>query len=293
MKRRILAVLMLVAFCFCGAGELTSARAAVQVVYVAANYLPVYQQPSTGARCLGIMAYGEAMYCLAAAGSWAMVKNTSGAVGYCAKGGLSTQNPNNISCYVYINTAGTAVYRYPNLYSKVLMKLPLNACFRAVAVTQDRQWIRLQNGSHYGYVPLSRISTQKITVQTPTKADRIAILAANLIGRNYAYGAEGSAKFDCSGLTLYVYKNAAGINLYRTSAQQAADSRFKKISTLSSLKRGDLLCFSTESSSIDHVGIYIGSGKFIHASQSKGQVVASDLNTSYWKSSFRWARRIV
>jgi len=296
MKKRVLVFLMALVLCVCGMGECVPARAAVKIVYVVSNLLPVYQKPSTSSRHLGTMAYGEAMYCLAISGSWALVKNNSGAAGYCARGGLSTQNPNKLSSNVYINTANTSIYRYPSVYSKVLMKLGLNSCYKAVAVTKDGQWVRLQNGRHYGYVPLKFVSNRKTVAQSApsmSRADRVAILAVSQKGKGYAYGAEGSAKFDCSGLTWYVYKYGAGVTLPRSSAQQAADTRFQKISNMSALKRGDLLCFSTSGGGIDHVGVYIGSGKFIHASQSKGQVVTSELDTDYYRGSFRWARRIV
>ena len=292
MKRRILALLMLALFCLAAAGEFTAACAAAQKVYVSSNTLKVYKKAQTSSSVLGTMGYGEKLTRIATSGNWAKVKNSSGAVGYCKKSGLSTKNLNSIKKTVYINAANTKVYKLPSTSSKVLMRLKLNSKYTAVAKTADGNWYRLKNGGNYGYVQVKHTSASKVAVVKTTKADEIVQLARNQVGKSYAYGAEGPNKFDCSGLTYYVYKNAAGKTLKRESKAQASDGRFKKISAYSSVKKGDLLCFDTGSGYVDHVGVYIGDGKMVHASQSKGEVITSDLS-SYWKKAFICARRIV
>lgn len=124
-----------------------------------------------------------------------------------------------------------------------------------------------------------------------TKAERVVILAKAQVGKTYAYGAEGPSKFDCSGFTHYVYRYAVGKTLRRESVEQGTDSRFSTIRSLSSLKVGDLLCFKTSGSAIDHVGVYIGGGKFIHASASAGKVLQSNFD-GYWQDAFVWAKRV-
>ena len=294
MKKRLLALAMLLLLCFSGTAEFSRAHAAARKVYVTANTLKVYKKAKTSSQLLGTMAYGEKLTRVATSGSWAKVKNSAGAVGFCKKSALSTKNPNTLKKTVYIKADNTKVYQRPNTSSKVLMKLKRNSKYTAVAKTGDGKWYRLKNGSHYGYVQVSQTSAAKLTAaKAASKADKIVSLAQKQKGKGYAYGAEGANKFDCSGLTYYVYKNAAGVTLKRSSAQQAADGRFKKISSLSSVKKGDLLCFITGSGSkADHVGVYIGGSKFVHASQSKGKVLVSEL-TSYWKEAFLCARRIV
>lgn len=289
MKKRILALFMLFLLGLNTVGSIPAQAAAIPV-YVISNTLNVYKKAATSSKRLGVMSYGQGLYCLAVSGKWAKVKNSSGSVGYCAKSGLSKKNPNTLSKDVYISANNTRVYRYPSAKSKVLGKLACNAKLKAVAVTADGKWVRVKGGSRYGYVAKSALSTSKKGV---SKGQKIADLAAKQLGKGYSYGAEGGGKFDCSGLCYYVYKNAAGVSLKRTSDQQASDGRFKKISAMSELKQGDLLCFNTGGNGVDHVGIYIGGGKFVHASASKGQVVSSKLNTGYYRSSFCWARRIV
>ena len=294
MKKRMLAVLILCLFCLLGSGDFLPAQAASKKVYVVSNTLKIYKKASTSSKAISTVSYGQKLTRVATSGSWAKVKNSAGKVGYCKKSSLSGKNPNNLSKTVYISAANTKVYQRPSTSSKVLMKLKLNSKYKAVAKTRDGKWYRLKNGSSYGYVQVKYTSSKKVAAAAkPGKTDQIASLAQKQLGKGYAYGAEGPGKFDCSGLTRYVYKNAAGKTLRRTSEDQAADSRYKKITSLSSLKKGDLLCFITGGGSkCDHVGVYIGNNKFVHASQSKSEVVTSAL-TDYWKDAFLCARRIV
>lgn len=98
----------------------------------------------------------------------------------------------------------------------------------------------------------------------PSKAQEIIDYAKKFLGVKYVYGGSSPKGFDCSGFTSYVF-DQYGINLERVAANQAGQG--KKISK-SDLKAGDLVFFDTNGghNNIGHVGIYIGDGKFIHAS---------------------------
>lgn len=113
--------------------------------------------------------------------------------------------------------------------------------------------------------------------------------ATSLLGSRYAYGAEGPSTFDCSGFVRYVFKKA-GIDLPHNAAQQAG---YGKPVDRSSLQPGDLVFFSYYGNKgINHSGIYLGEGKFIHASSSGKSVVISSLGSSYYQNNYRGARRI-
>ena len=76
---------------------------------------------------------------------------------------------------------------------------------------------------------------------------------------------------------------------------QGYDDTYTKISKISELKRGDMVCFNTndtDSDLSDHTGIYLGGGYFIHASSGAGLVIVSTLNSGYYKEAFSWGRRI-
>jgi hypothetical protein len=113
-------------------------------------------------------------------------------------------------------------------------------------------------------------------------------LAARMIGRPYAWGAEGPREFDCSGLTQYVYREY-GIELPRRAISQSeVGDRVRQ------LRRGDLVFFSTEAggSVVTHVGIYEGAGVMIDASKRHGQVRRDSLDDEYWVDRFMFARRL-
>jgi len=129
-----------------------------------------------------------------------------------------------------------------------------------------------------------------ITLPTGTGA-QIAAYAQNFLGARYVYGTAGPVTFDCSGLTLYVFKHY-GITLEHTTRKQVQMGSYVK---QSDLKAGDLVFFDTVAGNglaYDHVGIYISDGNFVHASSSGG-VMISTLNSGYYKNTYSTARRLL
>lgn len=126
-----------------------------------------------------------------------------------------------------------------------------------------------------------------------SKADKVVAFAMGYIGKPYVYGASGPNSFDCSGFTTFVYKHF-GISLKRTAWDQGNDSRFARLSR-QQLSKGDLVFFDTSTSAHTryHVGIYIGGGKFIHASSAAGNVRIDTLDSGYYQQRFKWGRRIL
>lgn len=110
------------------------------------------------------------------------------------------------------------------------------------------------------------------------------------VGKPYVYGATGPSSFDCSGLTYYCYKNAAGITLNRTSVAQASNGRYV---SKSNLQPGDLVFFNSGTSTIRHVGMYVGNGQFIHAPSPGKSVKYENLYSSYYVRGYVTARRII
>ena len=136
--------------------------------------------------------------------------------------------------------------------------------------------------------------TTKKPTPTPkkdTKIDKLISAANSKIGCEYVLGGRGPSVFDCSGLVYYCLRQA-GVSVSRLNAAGFSKySRWKNISSISSLERGDLLFFkSDESDRVSHCGIYIGSNTMIDASSSSGKVVKRALS-NYWKRNFVNARR--
>ena len=102
-------------------------------------------------------------------------------------------------------------------------------------------------------------------------------------------GGNDPAGFDCSGFICYVWQNF-GVILPRT-----ADEQFKIGLPVEwqDLETGDLVYFSTYASGPSHVGIYIGNGKFIHASSGAGKVTITPLLKPYYAQRYIGARRLI
>ncbi len=126
-----------------------------------------------------------------------------------------------------------------------------------------------------------------------TKEEEIILTAKNYLGTEYIWAANGPYAFDCSGFTKYVYKKN-GITLPRYSGHQAKVGI--KVS-YNELEKGDLVFFDTEkkfNKKVNHVGIYMGDGKFIHASSAKKKVIITNFNQkTFYKKRFLWGERVI
>ena len=174
---------------------------------------------------------------------------------------------------------------------------------KGVAVTvhsSSNGWSKVSVNGMTGYVSSSYLSSTKPSnsssstdSSTSSKVDKVLNFASQQLGKPYVWGAQGPNSFDCSGLTYYVYKNAAGITLPRTSVEQ---SKYGTTVSKSNLKAGDLIFFDTSGPNdggVSHVGIYVGNGQMIHASSSQKKIVKVSVETSYWNNAFVRAKRVL
>ena len=128
-------------------------------------------------------------------------------------------------------------------------------------------------------IPASRGSSSSVV-------RRVIQTAMGYVGVPYSYGGTTPAGFDCSGFTRYVFAQS-GIGLFR-----AADEQYEMGREVSDLRIGDLVFFSTYAEGVSHVGIYLGSGKFISATSSHG-IAVERLDSGYWGACYIGARRIL
>jgi len=194
----------------------------------------------------------------------------------------------------------------PDISSDVLGEVKQGENFDVYSWSGDWYKIKMKNGN-FGWVNYEYINTNNALGKrsTATLASRgqstgvdrnsdlrqqVVNLAKNYLGVRYVWGGTSPNGFDCSGLVQYVYKKV-GITLNRVAADQARQGT--KVSK-AELKPGDLVFFNTSSgSSIDHVGIYIGNGQFLHAANGRGKVVIDPLNSGYYKNRMITARRVI
>ncbi|MFN7137582.1 MAG: C40 family peptidase [Thermomonas sp.] len=113
--------------------------------------------------------------------------------------------------------------------------------------------------------------------------------AFTLLGTPYRYGGSSpEGGFDCSGLVSYVFRTI-GIDLPRVSRAMASEGT--RIVSRDALAEGDLVFFGRRGH-IDHVGIYIGNGQFLHAPRTGRDVTVSSLTSGYWAQKYMEARRL-
>ena len=204
-----------------------------------------------------------------------------------------------------------------NKSSEVVKVLNTNDSVKVTG--EDGDWYIIKIDNKKAYVSKSLLSSKKVEVtsrsstsleesnkenaeqpvETVTKSETVAsnpngeaiiAYARNFLGYRYVYGTNGPNTFDCSGFVQYVYKHF-GYSLSRSSSTQANDG---VAVSKSNLQPGDILIFrDTSNSRIGHVGLYIGGGEFIHASNSKTGVIISSLSSASYQKRYVGARRIL
>ncbi|GIP24638.1 MULTISPECIES: C40 family peptidase [Paenibacillus] len=123
------------------------------------------------------------------------------------------------------------------------------------------------------------------SVFADSKLDKVV---DKVIGTEYKSGGTSTNGFDCSGFTQYVF-NKLGIDLPHQSGSQY---KMGKAVPKDELKAGDLVFFNTLGNGVSHVGVYVGDGKFAHASSKRG-VTISKLSDSYYTNRYVGAKRIM
>lgn len=187
----------------------------------------------------------------------------------------------------------------------------------------DNGWFAVKSGDTVGYVTGDDLDLTmekeapkpKVTVKPSSKADStesteadsstsedtgssvgsgsgsaVVAYAQQYLGTPYAYGGTGPGGFDCSGFTRYVYANFGVTLAHGATPQLNSGYSVSK----SDLQPGDLVFFFgtyNTSSAASHVGIYVGSGQFIHASTSQG-VIISSLSETYYANRYLGACRV-
>ena len=139
-------------------------------------------------------------------------------------------------------------------------------------------------------VPRSASAPPKGSSPAPVpELGRVVVQSARtFLGVPYRFGGDDADGIDCSGLVVRSF-GAAGISLPRTAASQAAAGYHVG---RSELRAGDLVLFADSGGGVGHVGIWIGGGRFIHASSSRG-VVVEQLATRWFANRFVGGRRVL
>jgi cell wall-associated NlpC family hydrolase len=147
--------------------------------------------------------------------------------------------------------------------------------------------------------PLNQARPPSVRLDSPvaarSQADRLLADARNHLNAPYRRGAslQHGRATDCSGFVQYIYRNF-NIDLPRSSAKQSQVGKLAALQmNFAQLKPGDLLFFKLSGRGISHVGIYMGEGKMVHASDQRRGVTITDLRQSRIARTFVMAKRVL
>ena len=155
-------------------------------------------------------------------------------------------------------------------------------------------WYKISSGyvssDYVSIVDEATAKAAQAAAANTSNGQKMAEFALKYVGYPYVYGGSSPKGFDCSGFVKYVC-NQFGYNVNRTASAQMDNGTSV---SRDQLQPGDLVFFrkSGSSSRASHVGIYVGGGKFVHASTSKVGVIVSGMNEAYYTSGFVGARRL-
>lgn len=286
------------------------------VATVEASALRLRSAPSTSSSTIDYAYDGEYVTVIGKTGQWYHVSFDL-TEGYMHQDYLKTYTAKNVELgYGKVNANKVNVRSGPSTaHSRIAQA---NSGQKAYIIGFNNQWYKVIFDNDIGYirsdyldlteVPYeNRSSTKeplffvdgKSTGVTPSAAalngagasirQTVVANAKKHLGTPYVWGGSTPKGFDCSGFVQYVLKQS-GISLPRTTTEQV------KVGTAiakSALQPGDLVFLqNTYRAGVSHVGIYIGDGKMIHASSSKG-VTISDLSSSYYTKHYHSSRRIL
>ena len=242
---------------------------------------------------------GDKVEILETSNGWHKIKASNGKIGwvsgdYIKVSSGSTSQPSTSTTKATVTADSLNVRSGAGTSYSVITKLS-NGTVVDVLESASNGWkkIKTSNGTT-GWVSGSYLANgvvEQPSTPSTNKVQAVIDLTHKQLGKPYVWGAEGPNSFDCSGLIYYVYKNAAGITLPRTSsAQYSAGVAVSR----SNLKAGDLIFSSTDGTgNITHVAIYVGDGQMIHAPRNGKNVEKVSINNSYWNKAYVGARRVL
>ena len=293
---------------------------------VYASSMPVYSTNSAKTKYyLGSLGQGTEFTVLAMQGGWAKV-SYQGRTGF-AQVKYLRSSVHNLG---YYTTKTTYVYKSASTSSTKLDRLTADYKVWVVGESGNYYLVDDYHGKFTGYIQKSCLSTKQTnplavaskyktsyysgggstTMPSSVKSTQsyvsqsmgaskwreyIVYAAQSKLGCAYkSSGSNGSTTFNSYNFVANVFKTL-GFSVPGSIKSIGNVSESQRIDK-NHLLKGDIVCFDSNKSSgdtVDIIGIYVGNGYFIHASNNAGCVVVSSMNTTYYKNAFRWGRRVI
>ena len=254
-------------------------------VKITADALNVRSGPSTDYNTVTSLASGKVVKVLGTQDGWYQISDGYISAEYTAP---ATAEEALEQLYIRVVQGPLNIRSGPGTgYSKV-GSLAKGRCVKAVSVQSG--WYQIEQG----YVSAAYVEETDYTpAAASSKGQELANIALQYVGYSYVYGgASPRVGFDCSGLVQYACAQL-GYSINRTASAQLQNG---VTVSWDELAPGDLVFFkkpgSNTSKPVTHVGIYIGGGQFVHASDYGVGVIVSNLSDAYYTTGYVSARRI-
>lgn len=303
----------------------TVALAATYKAKVYGQTMPVYQSAKTSSKNLGSLKVGTEFKVTQINGAWAQI-SYGGKTGWAQIKYMKKTAHDELK----YTKKTTYVYKTASSSSAKLDKLTVDYPLYIVGESGNYYLVDDKNGKFTGYVLKSNMSASKTNTyavassakksynsqgSTTTCPSRVkstqsfyaqsqgttalrgylAYIAECKLGCKYvSSGSNSKTTFTNWGFVNSCFK-AIGYTIPGSIKSVGNVASSKRISR-SNLKIGDIVCLNCDTADkepVDHIGIYIGSGYFVHASPKAGCVVVSNLDSKYYKGAFCWGRRVI
>lgn len=209
----------------------------------------------------------------------------NGNTGFVSADYLSVDQDNSFESYGRVNGESVNLRSQASTDSDVVTTLDSGTIVTVNALEDGWYAITCKYGTE-GYI---RSDFLDLTTSS-SSASGVVDYAKQYLGTRYSYGGASPSGFDCSGFTMYIYKQF-GYSLPHSATSQWQSGIGTRVYSISELQPGDLVFFNDPSrnagKACSHAGIYIGGGQIIHASSSRSQgVIISDLTSGYYNQYF-------
>ena len=308
MKKKLLLIgIMLALAVSLFGGQVSAASAATTYETQVTAGVNFRSEPSTSSKVYRLIPKGEKIHVIEQVNKyWLKIEDKNGKIGDIsadvkytdykpASTGNTASSGTNKSANTAVAVKGVNFRSQPKVADNIIGFINKGTKVELLEVVNS-YWLKISYNGKVGYASTGYFEyTVPDKPVTKTSASEIIATAKSYLGRiEYKYGAEPwntNYQFtDCSAFVKLVFEKIHGYTLPRTSKQQATVGTFV---AKANLEPGDLVFFDTTGNGeINHVGIYIGDGEFIHASTSN-KVGINNLNTGYWNNHYVTARRML
>ena len=279
--------------------------------YVKARNSILKETPVMDSLTLSTLRYGQGVKRIGIGDTWSKVRTEDGKEGFVLTNSITDEMVwTEVDDTVWVDTDSLIVRKEPSTGADMLAIVNDEERLSVVGVSDKWYKVTTKNGvTGYVYISYTTHTPPPTPTPTPTpivrtntggggggsrrsgggssnirngrtftitgrNGESIVNIAASMLGVRYVFGGASSRGIDCSGLTLYCYKQL-GINLPHSANAQCNGYGVRV--DRSNVRLGDIICYEY-GGYCGHVAIYAGGGKVIHASRSRGRVCYGNMN---------------